>query len=150
MLTIIVHTLLVLTSPQKFVRAMSSESRALAVEVVGAGFASVNGVYDAAAVGADIPAGFVKTCVEMGWDSHAMWAKLYDTSTPWFIHRDNDSYIYRNKGDGRWWIDGPSGAGVYIVPSRDKVPPSSAWVALTQQYLPLPQVSVLDLDKEVL
>ena len=24
---------------------------------------------------------------------------------PWFKHKDNESYIYRNLGDGMWWID---------------------------------------------
>eukprot|EP00949_MAST-11_sp_MAST-11-sp1_P001796 g1796.t1 len=69
------------------------------VSVDGAGVDVVNGLYS---IGPDsIPDGFAKTCVEMGWDSQEMWDKLYDTGTPWFKHDDNDSYIYRNKLDGR-------------------------------------------------
>ena len=144
----VVPALLVLASPCSILRAMSTKQSPVAVEIVGAGFSPVNGIYDSAEANADIPAGFVKTCVEMGWDSQEMWKKLYDTSTPWFTHRDNDSYIYRNKGDGRWWIDGPSGAGVYIVPSRDKLPPSAQWVALDKQFLPVPQVSLQNLEQK--
>ena len=112
------------------------------MKIAGAGFQEVNGVYDSVSRGGKIPAGFVRTCVQMGWDSVAMWKELYDDTAPFYLHRDNDSYIYRNKGDGRWWIDGPSGAGVYIISSRDKLPPSTSWSALDKAHLPLPKVSV--------
>ena len=112
------------------------------VTILDAGFKEVNGVYDSAGRGAKIPTGFVRTCEQMGWDSVAMWKQLYDETAPFYLRRENDAYIYRNKGDGRWWIDGPSGAGVYIVPSDDKLPPSSLWSALDDRHLPLPKVSV--------
>ena len=112
------------------------------VSVDGAGLDVVNGLYS---IGPDsIPDGFAKTCVEMGWNSQEMWDKLYDTGTPWFKHDDNDSYIYRNKLDGRWWIDEPSGAGVFIIPSSSKVPPEKGWQALNQEYEPTPRVTLRD------
>ena len=77
----------------------------LAVEVKGAGFEAVNGVHYSVSTGiANIPVGFVKTCDENGWYSSKMWEKLYDKTTPWFAHNENDSYMYRNRSDGRWWI----------------------------------------------
>ena len=38
-------------------------------------------------------------------------------ATAWF-ESENGSYIYRNTGDGRWWIDGPSGAGTLCLTPR--------------------------------
>jgi hypothetical protein len=44
--------------------------------------------------------------------------------TPWW-EADNDSYIYFNRGDGQWWLDGPDGK-VCIHASLDGCTP--AWV----------------------
>ena len=44
-----------------------------------------------------------------------MWTKLNGDSSIWFAHSQNESYIYWNKGDQKWWIDGPLEAGVYIA-----------------------------------
>lgn len=30
-----------------------------------------------------------------------MWLKLSNQVSPWWKHKDNDSYIYYNKGDGQ-------------------------------------------------
>eukprot|EP00957_Ditylum_brightwellii_P017557 1322699-Ditylum_brightwellii.AAC.1 len=51
-----------------------------------------------------------------------MWKRLSDGERPWF-ESENKSYIYWNRGDGKWWMDGPSGSCVYIVKSNDRLPP---------------------------
>ena len=109
------------------------------LHVVGAGVAEVNGMYQQ--MGATIPAGFARTCEKQGWDAGAMWKKLYDQNTPWF-EAENGSYVYRNKGDGRWWIDEPSGLGVYILESHEKLPPPSGWHPLDPNYEPVPSVAI--------
>ena len=134
--------------------ALASDWEMLAVRVTGSGFADVNGVYRPSNSPANnIPVGFVRTCNENGWNSVEMWEKLYDKTTPWFMHVDNDSYIYRNRGDGRWWIDGPSGAGVFIedlsvIRPQSKFPPTVGWVPLEQDYMPLPTVTTFRMDDD--
>eukprot|EP01063_Lacrimia_lanifica_P035781 TRINITY_DN6909_c0_g4_i1.p1 TRINITY_DN6909_c0_g4~~TRINITY_DN6909_c0_g4_i1.p1 ORF type:complete len:124 (+),score=20.28 TRINITY_DN6909_c0_g4_i1:139-510(+) len=113
-----------------------------AVLVRSAGVADVNGRYSARDPKV-IPAGFGRTCRQMGWDTPQMWAQLSDGRRPWF-EAENESYIYWNRGDGKWWIDGPSGAGVYIVPSNAPVPPGSGWQPLAPEYAPLPSVEALE------
>eukprot|EP00954_Amorphochlora_amoebiformis_P023509 1360482-Amorphochlora_amoeboformis.AAC.2 len=102
----------------------------------------------------------------MFWEPKEMWEELSDQKRLWFEAGqcryiassvkinvfnkilENGSYIYWNKSDGRWWIDGPSGAGVYIVADkvahlgRGEFPPSDGWKALQGSRKPLPTVEV--------
>jgi len=80
----------------------------------------------------------------MNWDTQQMWNQLSDPSRHWFLSEQNDSYIYWNRGDGKWWIDGPSGAGIYIIKNNDELPPKYGWIALDREYEPLPTVSLLE------
>ena len=41
-------------------------------------------------------------------------------------------------------IDGPSGAGVYIVKDNGILPPSNGWISLQSDHDPIPTVDVLD------
>ena len=108
--------------------------------VRGAGEAAVNGVFTARSPKV-VPAGFTRTCNEMGWPSDEMWVKLSDSTRVWYEH-ENESYIYWNRSDGRWWIDVPSGAGAYIVASSEGDPPSAGWRALPGMKSPVPSISV--------
>ena len=129
--------------------SMSCKSTATTqISVKSAGFHPVNGIYHAQSA-TSIPAGFDRTCRNMNWDTEQMWKNLSDQKTAWFEQSDNESYIYWNRGDGKWWMDGPSGAGVYIVPDPNLVvgnglPPTSGWVALSSDFNPVPEVKVLE------
>ena len=106
--------------------------------VTNAGVDAVNGIFYPRNPTA-IPAGFAKTCDEMGWASDKMWLRLSDQLRPWW-ESDNGSYLYWNQADGKWWLDGPSGAGVYIVLDSSQTPPADGWQPLPGALLPLPQV----------
>ena len=112
----------------------------ITVLVQNGGTASTNGRYTAQNP-AIIPAGFDHTCKEMNWDTAAMWQRLSDGKRPWF-EAENGSYIYWNRGDGKWWIDGPSGAGVYIAFDDGETPPEDGWMALPGAKQPLPMVKI--------
>ena len=117
------------------------------VTVASAGHAAVNGCY-APQDAQRVPAGFAFTCDSMEWDADEMWERLSDLSTPWY-EMENGSYIYRNRLDGKWWIDAPSGEGVYIARSDALVPPTAAtWAALDQSHRPLPRVSVTERSRQ--
>ncbi len=111
------------------------------VRVTAAGYALVNGVYNQKDA-TQIPAGFDRTCQTNNWDAEQTWRHLSDERMPWF-ESDNESYIYWNKGDGKWWIDAPSGAGVYIVKNNASYPPRSGWEALCSNCGPVPTVEIL-------
>jgi hypothetical protein len=137
-----------------------------AVRVTAAGVASVVGTY-AARDARSIPAGFAKVCEQMQWDTKGTWEQLSDLKLPWFeaanggAHRELEptskrwpthassathscaAYMYRNRGDGQWWIDEPSGAGVYVVLSDSPLPPTSGWKALPQGASPLPSLELV-------
>ena len=101
------------------------------VVVAGASVEEVNGVYHSREPGI-VPAGFTETCVKMGWPAEAMWVKLSDGRRAWF-ESENGSYIYWNRSDGCWWIDAPSGAGVYIQKSSSQLPPvDGQWEPLNE------------------
>jgi|EP01082_Thalassiosira_pseudonana_P004370 hypothetical protein len=90
----------------------------------------VNGDYVPKNPATDIPTGFSRVCEEHGWDINCMWSKLngLDPSKDiWFANSSNDSYIYYNKSDGRWWIDGLDGNGVWIVEGPSHAPPAHGW-----------------------
>lgn len=77
----------------------------------------INGKYLATS-GTEIPTGFQKVCDQGGWNAESMWLKLNGSSKKWYKHADsekgNDSSIYYNAGTKKWWIDGPSGYGVFL------------------------------------
>jgi hypothetical protein len=84
----------------------------------------------------NVPRGFADVCESQGWDVLSTWARLNgvnpDTNV-WFAHAKNDSYAYHNKADGRWWIDGPDGKGVWIVDGPSHAPPSRGWMHVTKR-----------------
>lgn len=90
-----------------------------------------------------IPNGFDATCREMKWDTKKMWLQLSDQKTPWF-EAANGSYIYWNRNDGQWWIDGPDGGGVFVVKAPNTLPPTRGWVALSAKSGAVPNVEVLE------
>ena len=69
--------------------------------------------------------------------------RLSDGKRPWF-ESDNESYVYWNRADGKWWIDEPSGAGKYIVFSDGELPPARGWAALPGAEMPLPTVEIVE------
>ena len=78
----------------------------------------------------DIPKGFADVCKGQGWDVASTWTKLNGMNpitNVWFAHEENDSYVYHNNVDGRWWIDGPDGKGVWIADGPGHAPPSRGW-----------------------
>ena len=83
----------------------------------------------------DIPSGFASVCQKQGWDTESTWARLNGVAPAdaWYAHADNDSYIYWNKGDGKWWIDGPDGNGVWIADGPSHAPPAHGWRHVTKR-----------------
>ena len=77
-----------------------------------------------------IPSGFTSVCEAQGWVTKDMWHKLNGDKT-WFAHSEIESYIYWNKGDQKWWIDGPDGNGVWIVPGPSHAPPAHGWRSIS-------------------
>ena len=76
-------------------------------------------------------------CEENAWDVDDTWRRLnggehgawFEKTTP----DANGSYVYRNAADGKWWIDGPDGLGVYIAARRPPLARRCAsirWTAL--------------------
>mmetsp|Transcript_97 Transcript_97/g.111 ORF Transcript_97/g.111 Transcript_97/m.111 type:complete len:160 (+) Transcript_97:98-577(+) len=100
-----------------------------------------------------IPVGFAKTCEEMSWNSQEMWLKLSNQVSPWWKHKDNESYIYYNQNDGQWWIDDPSGKGLYVAKVPTGVinagnmnaakPPVVGWTLLSGAIEPAPLVQTV-------
>ena len=138
----------------------SSSSVSTFISIENAGFSDVNGMYYPRPSN-EIPIGFDRTCREMNWSTNKMWNQLSFPDYHWFLHSRNDSYIYLNKSDGKWWIDGPSGSGIYIVPAAaasmssssspsstttaydQPYPPKNGWMALRPDYHPIPTVQVV-------
>ena len=54
------------------------------------------------------------------------------------------SLVLRNRADGKWWIDVPSGAGAYIVLQDSALPPAAGWQALPGIKKPLPKLEVFE------
>jgi hypothetical protein len=87
-----------------------------------------------------IPTGFTSVCDAQGWNTNDMWNKLNGDSI-WFAHSSqNESYIYWNNGDQKWWIDGPDGNGVWIVPGPSHAPPAHGWCSMTGSTQSAPMV----------
>lgn len=112
------------------------------LQVHGAGTAVVNGFYALVTETATVPRGFALTCEKDGWDTLKMWSQLSDPRVPYYLH-ENGSYIYWNKRDSRWWIDEPSGGGVYVVGETPPTqPPQTGWKLLPGAKAPAPTVEV--------
>jgi hypothetical protein len=114
------------------------------ISIRSAGFQHVNGIYQQKSPTL-IPAGFDRTCRAMNWNTEQMWTQLSDQCRPWY-EAENESYVYWNRGDGKWWIDGPSGAGIFIVKNDGWFPPKSGWIALDSDYEPLPEVTPISME----
>jgi len=76
-----------------------------------------------------------------------MWKRLSNGKTTWW-EMENESYIYYNRGDGKWWIDSPDGSGLYIVEVGDGIseaslPPKEGWERLSGAKDPTPVVVVV-------
>lgn len=100
-----------------------------AIEIFSAGYGDVIGRYELGGGADDVPAGFGDVCDANGWPIAATWLQLNGgESGRWFRHTDpaNRSYIYFNKSDGCWWIDGPDGLGAYKAAGPSHAPPAAA------------------------
>ena len=111
------------------------------LQVLGGGVEETNGEYVVRSPKL-VPAGFTKTCDANGWVSLDMWNQLTDGDTDWYEH-ENGSYIYRNVGDGQWWIDAPDGGGVYVAKGSPSSIPQEQWQVLRGAKSPAPTVHVL-------
>lgn len=116
--------------------------------VENAGEAAVNGKYFAKEA-TNIPQSFGAVCDQNGWPTNETWNSL-NGKNAWFSHDDegNDSYVYYNKSDGKWWLDGPDGLGRYThdhgVPHAV---PAHGWTSLHGETTKMPQIRTYrDLD----
>ena len=78
------------------------------------------------------------------------WKKL-NGGRKW-LHAENGAYIYLNSMDNHWWIDEPSGRGVFIAPEKhqmksqnsiENTPPSFGWRYLGTTSEALPSVEII-------
>lgn len=99
------------------------------VRIQSAGYKPIVGLYLPHNGTKAVPSGFSQVCRQNGWDVMKTWDRLNGDAT-WFGHESNDSYIYYNRMDGQWWIDGPDGLGVWIAPysvsSRENTSPPAS------------------------
>ena len=81
------------------------------IVVENAGEKDLNGKYNAKEA-STIPKMFTAVCDQNGWPAKSTWKQL-NGQGQWFKHEDdsNESYVYFNKSDKKWWIDGPDGLG---------------------------------------
>ena len=97
--------------------------------VSNAGFEPVNGKY-LIQPHTSVPESFDLVCQEQGWDTVQMWSRL-NGDKEWYKHQMNQSYVYYNNADHKWWMDGPDGLGVYITsPAPFKPPPQQGWILI--------------------
>eukprot|EP00636_Phaeomonas_parva_P001759 CAMPEP_0118880436 /NCGR_PEP_ID=MMETSP1163-20130328/20015_1 /TAXON_ID=124430 /ORGANISM="Phaeomonas parva, Strain CCMP2877" /LENGTH=115 /DNA_ID=CAMNT_0006816845 /DNA_START=252 /DNA_END=599 /DNA_ORIENTATION=+ len=94
--------------------------------VSGAGARNVNGIYSERPADA-VPACFARTCMAMGWEPKVTWEEL-SAGGAWY-EAPNKSYIYLHK-DGRYWMDGPTGAGEYAAADDGAGVPAAGWEPL--------------------
>merc|ERR1712032_766643 len=99
----------------------------LKIVVDGAGFKELNQEYFATSPD-EIPTGFEWVCRQKGWNASDTWKELNGDSI-WF-KAPTQAYIYWNKSNGVWWIDEPSGNGVYIAKAPSWAPPQTGWKPL--------------------
>jgi len=112
------------------------EVEILKILVDGAGFKELNQEYLATSPD-EIPTGFEWVCRQKGWNALDTWKELNGDST-WF-KASTQAYIYWNKSNGVWWIDEPSGNGIYIAKAPSWAPPQTGWKALGP-FGPLPSL----------
>ena len=127
----------------------SSLSSAFSINVQRSGVPSVNQEYVWKSHD-DIPKGFASVCTKNQWDVQSTWDKL-NGRRQW-LHASNDAYIYLNTMDNHWWIDEPSGNGVYIAPESKPLntctaenmflPPVAGWRSLGGGNEPLPNIEI--------
>jgi len=112
-----------------------SPSRALDVPAVRLSGASVRGA-NALYVPRDprrIPAGFARACAKAGgFAPRGLWDDLTNGVTPWF-ESPGGAFLYYRRGEGCWYVDDRTGAGLYRAPPADSLllPPTGGWTALT-------------------
>ncbi len=111
------------------------------LRIESAGLPSLVGAYDAKRHHDATPDGFDSVCRTMGWDTQTMWHTLADKTKPWFLHQ-NGAYVYWNTQDGQWWIDEPTGHGVYVAKTNETMPPTDGWRSLRPDVSELPVVTV--------
>lgn len=106
------------------------------IAVEGSGYEELNGEY----VGThaeEIPTGFEWVCHQNRWDSKETWEKL-NGGRVWY-KATNSAFIYWNQTNGVWWMDEPSGNGVYIAQGPAWAPPQAGWKSLGP-FTPLPSL----------
>ena len=112
------------------------------VKVSNAGVSILNGAYGPKPYNV-VPDGFIKTCRKARWNPDQMWDQLAVPGVEWYEH-ENGSYIYLHN-DGRWWMDDPTGAGIYVCASNsdNEMIPSSGWEPLSRGADPMPTVELI-------
>eukprot|EP00501_MAST-03F_sp_TOSAG23-6_P002612 GSMAST32.ASY1.ANO1.2753.1 assembled CDS len=105
-------------------RKVDNTTLVSSITIFTASYPAIIGKYSRRDGRTEIPKGFVSVCHENQWNPSTTWKKLNGgENLTWFAHEDNDSYIYFNKSDGCWWIDGPDGLGAYKAKGPAYAPP---------------------------
>lgn len=92
-------------------------------------FSSVGGLFVSKSA-SEIPKGFAQVCDDHGWDTDNTWAHL-NGGHSWFSNANNNgAYIYWNQSDKCWWIDAPSGDGIFKAKGPAHAPPAHGWKPL--------------------
>lgn len=113
------------------------------INVSKAGFDPVNGKFYQQSH-EHIPTSFETVCKNQQWDPSELWLQL-NGSQRWYGHETNNSYIYFNLTDKKWWIDGPNGMGIYITSGPNNAPPAHGWCLIQEnvQNKQLPFISTI-------
>mmetsp|Transcript_24797 Transcript_24797/g.59818 ORF Transcript_24797/g.59818 Transcript_24797/m.59818 type:complete len:187 (-) Transcript_24797:105-665(-) len=93
----------------------------------------------------NIPTGFARMCNKAGgFAPRPIWDDMTNGITPWF-ESDDGCFIYFNCNDAHWYVDNPSGAGLYLaVPDGSLLlPPTNGWVSLTGRRVGAPKMSFI-------
>mmetsp|Transcript_28298 Transcript_28298/g.51577 ORF Transcript_28298/g.51577 Transcript_28298/m.51577 type:complete len:188 (-) Transcript_28298:150-713(-) len=91
----------------------------------------------------NIPTGFARMCNKAGgFAPRPVWDDITNGVTPWFESKDG-FFLYFNCNDVHWYVDNPSGAGMYLaVPDGSLLlPPTAGWVSLTGRRAGAPKIS---------
>ena len=110
-----------------------AKSQLQAISVFSDVHPEISGRYTQREGGTEIPSGFAEVCKQNDWPVEGTWQRLNGGEQgSWFAHEENASYIYFNKMDQMWWIDGPDGLGVYKGAAPSWAPPGGSirWEAL--------------------
>lgn len=105
----------------------------VAIVVFSDAYPEVSGRYTRRDGATAIPSGFADVCNQNGWGVKETWLRLNGgEGLAWFAHEENESYIYFNGLDGKWWIDGIDGLGKYKASGPKWCPPGGSirWEAL--------------------